>query len=84
MTVTAASGGTATTRFSIIILPSPFMSGFGGSNESSDAGGFDDAMAALTDGPDADQSLLEVATQPMAPPDRRSRRTLREHADTPR
>ncbi len=62
LTIDFASGGTATTNSLIIILPPLFDRGFGASNESSDASGFDGAIAALTDDLDADPSLLELAT----------------------
>jgi uncharacterized delta-60 repeat protein len=58
LTIRFASGGTATARRLIFILPS-----FGGSYGSGDAMVFDDAMAALTVGQEADPTLLELATE---------------------
>ena len=63
VTVDFASGGTATTRSAVIILPALLGREVGQPFASSDSDGFDDAIAALTDGPDADPSFAELANE---------------------
>jgi hypothetical protein len=63
VTIDFASGGTATTRSAIIILPAFLGKEFGQSYESSDPNSFDDAITTLSDGPDVDPSLVDLANE---------------------
>ena len=63
VTIDFASGDTATTQSAVIILPALLGREVGRPFASSDSDGFDDAIAALTDGPDADPSFVELANE---------------------